>query len=207
MVDVSKRFLKLKVWSVTFVLLMSMEVFSDGYYHVGSGFSYMQHDRSYNDYLLLDLKAGLGYELNKSISFELDVVLSSDGISEGKVVCNQQNYSGSRCDFAEQIDRNILAMSVLYHQDFRSHRFFVKPAVGIAKSSYQIVITNDQMVENKIVDEESKSFITLVNAGYIFKDKHRFSGVASRLFGKSDTGYYDYVGIEYNYLFDTRWDF
>lgn len=207
MSDASKRIFKLRAWSITFVLLMSTEAFSDGYYHIGSGVSYMQHDRSYNDYLLLDLKAGLGYELTKSISLELDVVLSSDGISEGKVVCDQQNYSGQSCDFAEQIDRNILAASILYHHDFRSHRFFVKPAVGIAKSSYQIVITNDQMIDNKIVDEESKSFITLINAGYIFKDKHRISGVVSRLFGRSDTGYYDYIGIEYNYLFDTRWGF
>lgn len=197
----------MKILTIIFALLISLNVYSDGYYHVGSGVSYMQHDKSYNDYLLLDLKAGLGYELTKSLSLELDIVLSSDGISEGKVVCDQQNYSGQSCDFAEQIDRNILAASVLYHYNFRSHRFFVKPAVGIAKSSYQIVITNDQMVDEKIVDEESKSFITLVNAGYIFKDKHRVSGVASRLFGKSDTGFFDYVGLEYNYLFDTRWDF
>ena len=202
-----KMILKLKKLALIFSLLISMNAHSDGYYHVGSGVSYMQHDRSYNDYLLLDLKAGLGYELTKSISFELDVILSSDGISEGKVVCDQQNYSGQNCDFAEQIDRNILAASVLYHHHFRSYRFFVKPALGIAKSSYQIVITNDQMIDNKIVDEESKSFITLINAGYIAKDKHRISGVISRLFGKSDTGYFDYVGIEYNYLFYTRWDF
>jgi len=39
-------------------------------------------------------------------------------------------------------------------------------------------------------------------AGQILKDKHCINSVISYLFSRTDTGYFDYLKIEYNCLFD-----
>lgn len=198
-------YLKRVVLAVLF--LISANSFSEGYYHIGSGINYVQHNKSLEDYAVVDLKVGIGYEINERLSLELDFALSSDGINEGDATCNTQLNPNVSCTRAEQIDRDMLVISALFHNKIFDNPVFIKPGIGIAKSSYEILHTDDNNVVEKVIDEESRSAIILFNAGYVYKDKHRFSGVISSLYGKSDTGRFSYVGIEYNYLLDTRWNF
>lgn len=186
---------------------ISVNVHSEGYYQLGTSINYVYHDKSQQNHSSVDLKAGIGYEINNQYSTELEISLSSIGMNDGKVFCNTQYEQEVSCTHSEQIARRMLVASLLYQKEISSYPLFLRTGLAISKNSYEVILIDDNLAENKVVDEESKSLVLLLSGGYIHKEKHRYSGVVSNLYGQSDTGYFSHIGFEYNYLFDADWGF
>ena len=197
--------MKLKIWLLFYLMFFSAELFAGVYFHVGGGLDYVKHDKSDTDYPMLNLKAGVGYGFSPNLGIELDFTGVSTSSAEGSGTCTTTINTQVSCTRSEEISRQMSVGSVVYNSQYGSTNYFVKGGLALVNSSFNSVFKGNNVTELVLIDESVKTVSAVVSAGIIKSDKHRISGIVSTNYGNSDTGNFGYIGIEYNYLIQTKW--
>jgi hypothetical protein len=197
--------MNVKVWMFICSVFLSSELYAQVYFHVGGGLDYVTHDKSDNNYPMLNIKGGVGYKLSENIGFELDITGASKSKYEGTGTCNTQINTQITCTKSEEVSRQISVISVVYNRDIASSQYFIKGGLGFVRSAFNSVLSGDSVPDFVIADASDTSSVVVISGGFIKNDKHRFSGIASTGYGNTKTGDFGYLGLEYNYLINTKW--
>ena len=195
----------LRVLMLVCLVFFSIESYAGVYFHVGGGLDYVKHDKSGNNYPMLNIKGGVGYELSPNFGVELDLTGVSTSKFDGTGTCTTTINAQVTCTKFEEISRQMSIGSLVYSNKFGSTDYFVKGGFGSASSSFVSALNGDGVSEVILIDESDKSFVAVVSAGIVRSDKHRFSGIVSTKYGNSRTGNFGYFGFEYSYLISTKW--
>lgn len=181
-------------------ILVSPVTFAQFYFHIGGGLDYLKHDKSTNNYPVLNLKGGAGYKVNDKFGIELDITAESNSSYKGEGTCTTTISTVVPCTKKEEVTRQMVIGSAIYTEIIGNREYFVKGGLGLVSSSFKSFFESTQAATSYLADEKDKSIAALVNIGTIMNKKHRVGGIVSSTYGNSNVGKFIFFGIEYNYL-------
>lgn len=182
------------------LLFLSTNSFADKYIHLGGGLDIVKHGKSSKNYLMLNLKGGVGYKFTEKYAVELDITGSSGSKYDNDGICTTTIGTRVSCTKSEEITRQMIVGSVIYTKEVKGSDIFFKAGFGLVRSSFRSAYDSTAAASLVIADEKDKAIAGVVSAGIIKSQRHRMGVILSTEYGSSNIGDFSFFGFEYNYL-------
>lgn len=195
----------MKQYIVTGVLFsFSIPAFAldDVYFHLGGGFDVLSHSKSTRKYPMLDLKAGLGYKIVPDVSVEFDAQAISTTSFTSEGTCTTTVGGTVPCSQKDTVERYSFTFSPVYSTELLGVLAYAKLGLSLIASDFLSKRESAQASSVTLLDESSYNAAAVLNVGIVTSRTHRFGLFASTTYGNAEIGNFNYLGFDYNYLFN-----